>query len=164
MMPDPTQLASIPTIPPLSISLIPGGSGTTATWSSTMVGPQHTNVLTARTAAPGTHFICSTLPSPTCGEDKKWAVFRDEGLTDRQHLPAPTPRTNAARVLWRPAAHTITTPIVTSGDFISHYMGILLCCILCLTNSEPTNVGYAHICLSGSEGGTQIGGKWVVRI
>ena len=39
-----------PTIPSLLISLIPGGSETTATWSLAMVGPQHTNVPTAATA------------------------------------------------------------------------------------------------------------------
>ena len=47
MMPNSTQLASVPTIPPLLIGPTPGRSRSTAAWSSAMVGSQQTKVPTA---------------------------------------------------------------------------------------------------------------------
>ena len=43
-------------------------------------------------------------------------------------------------------------------------MDILLCCILCHTHDGSIDTGYANICPPGGKGGTQIRGKWVVRV
>ena len=124
-MPDPNQLASIPTITPLSISPISGGSGTVATLSSAMVGTQHTNVPTAPTAGPLV-LTLSAQPFPARLVERiisgQFVEMRDL-LTDNisllQHLEQMQPGSSSSQ---QP-----TPPPLPSRSSCSHAFRVLTC-------------------------------------